>query len=411
MGVNHRTTVNKDCFLTSLLFLIFPLFSTPLIIRGMIQCKRWAFVLWSCFMGLLGILYPPVGDIYRYTLDFQMYKGLDWDSFLYAISFKFDYLLSFISYIVGLVDINFDVVRFLFNFLGYYIFSIICLDIIQNNSFLRTNRKSLIYAIFIFIYFNIIAFLWRFGLASALFTYGAYKIIYKSNKSGWLFVILSVFCHVSFCVFVIGLIFNKFCRLKKWGVIVLCLCTLFIDGQSLLYLFSFLPIDFVNRFSVYIDGYYATEYIGEHSLRYQIFTFLSSSIAYIACLCYILTYNNQNRASSIVTITNTILIITCIALPFDVIRTRFLAVLLIFIKMNLLYFYDSSRRSKLYLMILFISIMIGNGMNLWSTRRQIMVGDYEKLLYCSTPQILFHTYNETWINTNVLPDGSMSRID
>ncbi len=407
----RKSTISSDCILTSILFIIFPLFSTPLIIKGMIQCKKWAFFLWACFMGLLGILYPPVGDIYKYTLDFQTYKGLDWNSFLYFISFKFDYLLSFVSYAIGIIDLNFDLSRFIYNFIGYLILGNICLDIIGNNNSIKGNRSAIIYTIFIFIHFNIITYLWRFGLSTAFFAYGAYFIVYKNNKKGWFYISLSVLSHFSFIIFAIGLLFYRLFKLKKWSIAILCICTLFIDSRVASLLFQYLPISIIEQYSGYIDGYYANEYVKDHSFRYQLYIFLTNSITYVAILIYLITYKNRKRNDGVISLTNTILVIACLSLPFDTLRTRFLAVLLLFIKMSVLYFYDYSKRSKLYLKILCLAVIFGNCMSVWSIRRQIEISDYSILLYSTAPQIICHTYDNKWINTHILPNGDISVIN
>lgn len=116
-------------------FILFPLYTLPWIVQGMMRLEKWAFVLWAFFMGLVGILYPPVGDIYQYTKDFYIYEGCSWEFFLELLSLKFDFLLPLLSYFIGLIGWNFDISRFIYNFLSYLILGTIFLDIVRNNCF------------------------------------------------------------------------------------------------------------------------------------------------------------------------------------------------------------------------------------------------------------------------------------
>lgn len=392
-------------------FLFFPLYTIPWIIQGMIRLERGAFVFWACFMGLIGILYPPVGDVYQYTKDFYLYKDCSWDYFLELLSFKFDYLLPFLSYFIGLIGWHFDITRFIYNFFSYLILGVIFLDIVKNNHFLRENKKVLIYALGTFITFSFITYLWRFGFSSALFVYGCYLLVYKSKRIGWIYVVLSVLNHVSFLLFVVILLLQQlgFFKFHKWVVAILCLCSLFLDGSILSSFLPYLPTDIVNRFGSYIDGYYATDYFADHSWKYQLQVFLSSSITYVAVIAYILTY--KERKDKRVSLTNAIFLIACLSLPFDTMRLRFLAVLLLFIKMCYLVKYDGEKKKLCYLKIMFFFVMLGNVVNIWGARRQIDVSDYELLFYYTTPQIILHTYSAQWIERNVTSEGDIVKVD
>ena len=281
-----------------------------------------------CLMGLVGILYPPVGDTYQYTKDFYLYKDCSWDYFLELLSLKFDFLLSFLSYFIGLIGWNFDISRFIYNFLSYLILSVIFLDIVRNNISLRANKRVVVYALGSFITFSFITYLWRFGFSTALFAYGSYLLVYKSKRKGWIFVILSILNHISFLVFTIGLLVQQMgaLRLRKWVVVVLCLCSLFLNSSVFTSILPYMPTDIVQRFGSYVDGYYATDYFADGSWKYQLHFFLTNSITYVAIIIYVLIYKgNKNKREAI---TNAVLILACLSLPFDTMRMRFLAVLL-----------------------------------------------------------------------------------
>lgn len=197
-------------------------------------------------------------------------------------------------------------------------------------------------------------------------------------------------------------------RLRKW-VVVLCLCSLFLNSSVFTSILPYMPTDIVQRFGSYVDGYYATDYFADGSWKYQLHFFLTNSITYVAIIIYVLIYKgNKNKREAI---TNAILILACLSLPFDTMRMRFLAVLLFFIKMFFLTQYDGRKKSLSYIKVMFFCVMMGNALNIWGARRQIEISDYKLLLYNTMPQIMFHTYTDQWIDKNVTSEGDISKIN
>ena len=284
------------------------------------------------------------------------------------------------------------------------------MDIVRNNISLRANKRVVVYALGSFITFSFITYLWRFGFSTALFAYGSYLLVYKSKRKGWIFVILSILNHISFLVFTIGLLVQQMgaLRLRKWVVVVLCLCSLFLNSSVFTSILPYMPTDIVQRFGSYVDGYYATDYFTDGSWKYQLQIFLTNSITYVAIIIYVLIYRGNNN--KIEAITNAILILACLSLPFDTMRMRFLAVLLFFIKMFFLTQYDGRKKSLSYIKVMFFCVMMGNALNIWGARRQIEISDYKLLLYNTMPQIMFHTYTDQWIDKNVTSEGDVVKI-
>ena len=85
---------------------------------------------------------------------------------------------------------------------------------------------------------------------------------------------------------------------------------------------------------------------------------------------------------------------------------RFLAVLLLFIKIVFLWRYDGAKWKRLGLKCMFWCMMIGNLMSIWSMRRQLALGDFSMLLYASSYSVISHTYTEEWMNAHVYEDGT-----
>ena len=406
-----KYTIQKQTFIIYFLFFLFPLYTVPWILKSMLAGKKVAFILWAVFMGLLGILYPPIGDVYQYTKDYLLYKDCSWNYFLELVAFKFDYVLSFLSFLIGKIGLNFEVYRFLYNFIGYYLLGSLYLDIFSKKEISLYNKFDKYYLLGFFIAFNIITFLWRFGFSSILFVYGCYLLVYLHKRIGWIYVLISALNHFSFFLFLIVLCLQqlRFFRFRKGTVMVICILSLFINGNTIAIILPYLPLNIVQRYSIYLDGYYATEYFADHSWKYQLQVFLNSFVTYVACFFYVLTYKNKDK--NILSITNAILCLACLSLPFDTMRMRFLALLLLFIKLSFLWYYDGSQLKANALRIMFWCVMMGNLINLWGIRRQLDVSEMPRIFYSNVFQVFSYTYDEKWINKNVSSDGGILQID
>lgn len=407
---NCSIKISKEATITTLIFIVLPLYSVPFIIYGMWKRKKWAFTLWAIFIGLLGILFPPVADLYRYTMDYELYKGLDWNTFVIIASIKRDLMLPIISYFIGNLELNFDLYRLLYNFLGYYLLGLIYLDIVNRNINLQ-KKKVLIYALGFFISFNIAIYCYRYFLSAIFFLYGAYQIVYKKKKYGWIFIVLAVFNHLSYIVQTVALILQRmhFFKFSKRLVIFLFIISFFIDSSIITYIFNQLPSNFVSSYVDYVEGQWAGDYLEEHSWRYKLQLFINNLIIYFCAIIYILQYNKCNKKYS--SLPNAMILLATVTTPFVTISLRFLAVAMYFIKVHLLTIYDGSLSFYKYLKIMFWLTMITNLMGLWGYRRQIYISDYHMLLYSSSIHILRHTYDSNWMNENISDDGDMLKVN
>ena len=407
---NYCIKVSQEATITTLVFIVLPLYSVPFIINGMWKRKKWAFTLWALFMGLLGILFPPAADFYRYTMDYELYKGLDWNTFIVIASIKRDLMLPIISYFIGNLGLNFDLYRLLYNFIGYYLLGLIYLDIVNRNINLQ-KKKVLIYALGFFISFNISAFCHRYFLSAIFFLYGAYQIVYKEKKYGWIFIVLALFNHLSYIVQTVALILQRmhFFKFGKKLIIFLFVISFFIDESIITYIFNQLPSNFVSSYIDYVEGQWAGDFLEEHSLRYKLQLFINNLIIYFCAFIYILQYNKCDRKYT--SLPNAMILLATVTSPFVTISFRFLTVAMYFIKVHLLTIYDGSLNFYKHLKIMFWLTMITNIMGLWGSRRQFYISDYHILLYSSSVQILNHTYDSNWINENISEDGGMLKIN
>lgn len=407
----HKFKFKKSKESIIILFLIFPFYALPFILINMYKRQKWAFVLWAIFMGLIGILWPPTGDLYRYTEDYYLYKDLNFEDFIFLLGFKFDYFLSFITYSLGYFDLNFDLSRFLYNFIGYLLLGNLYLKIINKNPFLQTS-KYLLLSLVIFMTFSISSYLFRFGLSSILFIYGAYKIVYEQNNGGLIYLLLAIFNHASFIILFIGFLFYKlgFFRFAQKTIVILIFIALFVDSEFVINFFYSLslPIEIVNKYSDYLDGKWAGDYLTEKSWKYQLMHFVLNCFSYIYIIGYILLYKEGCDRTK--RITNMLLFVCLITLPFVTIHGRFLGILSLLCKIYILDNFKNRLIEKKMLKLLFLTVTISTLMGIWSQRKELSISDISKLAYQSTFQIITHSYNEKWIDKNISSDGDMVKF-
>ena len=395
--------ISYNCLLGWLGMIISPILSLPFAIVGMIGLKKWGFVLWAFFMGLLGILYPPTGDIYRYYIDFKTISHISGSDFLLFLSFRFDYLLSIIEYILSRLGIPFDFYKFIYNFICYYILGILYLKIIYHYG----NKASInlrIIVLLTIITFSISNFLFRFDFSKILFIYGCYLIFFDNNKKGWLYLIISCLNHLSMTVLLVFIILAKlkFFSFSKKILIAICICCLLLDAQLATSLLSFLPINIVDRYAVYLDGYWAKDFIQDHSILFRLQRYSSIAFTYILMLIYIMIYDKKHIKYE--NFVNALILVTCISSPFITVFYRFSSVLFLAVKFYFLRTFNFTKRSFNYLYIIMSLTILLNFMNLWSSRRQLSISEIYNIVL-PAPCILSFSYTDDWISNNVFENG------
>ncbi len=398
-----RLNISKTGGVAILLFLFLPITALPLIIDGMLKRKKWGFVLFACFMGLLGMLIPPTGDFYRYTTTYFDLIGSDWSYLKFRLLLSNDWLLTLMSYGCAKSGIHFDLVRFFYNAVGYYILSLIYLDLYKYNpSLLRC--KSWI-ALGAFMSFSLTFLLFRYGFSMALFLGGSYLVIYRNQNIGWLLCILAFINHFTYLIFIVILFFAKIQIFKfpKWLVISFFFLCYGLDSSIVISLFKFLPIDIVNQYSVYLDGYWAGDFLQDHSWRYRIMIFIGNAVSLALAVIYILMYDTKHLKTE--NLTNGVLLISVLASPFATIAIRFAMVLLWVNKIQVFSMFKPTIKYYMYLKIVFLLTMLTNITGLWSIRRQLSVSDLSMIVYSPTPILLNHTYSQKWIDQHVFKDG------
>ena len=391
--------------------LFYPLYALPWIFKGMIRNEKWAFIMFSFFMGLFAILYPPVGDFHQYTMKAATYSMLSWNQFIAIITLKLDFLLYITGYLLDKINVPFDFTRFLYNFFGYILIGALYRDLRLNNPILN-DKKYRLKSLIVFVSFSLVENLFRFGFSTQLFMYGAYLVVFRENKKGWIFVVLSVFNHFSFLIFAVSLLVFKVFHIhfSRKFIIFIGVTAALLSGDLFMDIFKMLPLptDIVEHYSYYLDGYYAKDWQDELTWKEQLANMISSCIMYIMVLVYILLYSDENKKVTI--LTNSLMLLSFITLPFTVINGRFMGVMAYSIKV---FYLNNFKNIKLFnktLNMLLVLSVLSILMGFWNCRRQLSISRESQLVYTPSLLILTNTYDMKWIISNIDDEGGFLRI-
>lgn len=390
---------------------IFPLYSLPWVVIRMSRLEKSAFVQFAFFMGLVGMLYPPAGDMAKYYRDYVTYQGLDFNEFLILALLNLDYSLSFLLYGLTILNIPCDISRFIFNSLGIFLLGRVYLQLVLDNAALQ-NKKVRIYALIAFAVFSISSSLYRFGLATNLFIYGAYYIQYKDKNRYWFFIILSILTHFTFIIFAGALLLNKYwpLRIKSRFVYYFLLFFLLFGIFNVGVMFDVTGFSgaVFERYKGYLDTADSGQYAKGFSLKYLLWLGFSNFIV-IVCYWFFMKFRKGDIRER--SYNNYLIVLTCIVSPFSVVFGRFLGLLGCFLKYYFFRSYTNTTSMRRYLSLLLCLTIILDGMNLWAQRREISVSDMSLLFAGTSYSVLTHQYTDNWFSRNITELGEVIKYE
>ncbi len=210
------TTNTSNRFYIYLIFLLSPIFS---VILAAIRYKEvWAKnVIWlfGGYFGFTFVIGNAKSDVNRYKEQFESFISLrtTFSQFTYDIIYgrdaELDFLQPLISYVVSQFTDNFRYALLVFGFIFAFFLSRNIWNVL---SFAKGRLK--IYSIFFIIVFSFIYAIWdinvlRFSLAAHIFFYGAFNLLAKEKKWGWIFMAISPLMHFTFGMPLIALFLYK----------------------------------------------------------------------------------------------------------------------------------------------------------------------------------------------------------
>lgn len=394
---------NSNFLIISILFFIYPILALPFILKEVKNNAKYAYFYLSIFMGYVGMLYPPIGDYYRYVQDFNIYSTLSFSELCIFFAIKTDFLMPVVFWVLGKVGFSPDFTRFLYNFIGYYLLFSIFRSITWNDS--NNNRRFFLFLL-LMLYVSFRLFLTRFGLSTVIFMYGVYNVFYD-RKQGWMFLLLSAFHHFSFIV-PIGMVVVarslNFEGNKKLTLILLFISLVFVSDiiSPILNMISSKSV-IVEHIFYYVDGYYASEYYEDHSFKFRLMTLFNRMAYFIPLVYFYFNFQKSKFAGFI----NCLMLLLVVVAPFKGITGRFEGVTQMVLLFYVIEHFYSEKvaYSKIFRKILLFVGLFICFVNIWGSRRELSLSQESNLLlptYC----IIKSEFSDTWLDRNVNDDGS-----
>lgn len=398
---NNYLTKNNKIIIFGL-FLLYPLGALPFIILEIYNRKKYACTLLAIFWGMVGMLYAPNGDLYRYYSDYFTYSDLDYSEFrlMMLLQAKIDLGLPYLQWIFSKIGIPNDIIVFLFVFIGTYCLLSIIYDCL--NEYSKNKQRTFIIFIILFLIYSFLGLYFRYGFGSAIFTYGCHLIFNKKNKWGWSVMILSILFHFSMIIFLVLLIFIKTTNIKLGKNIFLIFSIVSFFFSSDIISDIVLNVGFSqniqSKILEYTEGYWASEWLKDRSIGSLIMSYFS---VFSKIVIYYIIYKTY-RKDTFHTFLSAIIIIITIVAPFATIKSRFewtfnflniMAIIPGILNDKIFNFYKRRLLICFLLIIGFVNTFSG-----FVFRRFIIpLSDEKELLYNSSFGILTHKYTYEWL--------------
>lgn len=395
----RRYSINQsNKIIIIVLFIIYPLGSLPLILWEIYNKRKYAYVLFSIFVGLSGMLYAPNGDLYRYYEDYYNYANLSFDEFnlILIIQANLDFGLPYIQFLFSKIGISNDIIVFLCIGLGTLYTLLITFDYTQQLS----KNNSFIIFIFVCLFITFWSYYFRYGFASILFAYGIHLINYRESKAGWTYIVLSPLFHFGLIVFVIiyNLIYLLKYNLSRKYFLIFAITSLLFTGDiisELLLSYAFPPA-ISGKIAAYTEGYWANEWLNDRSIGSILLNYVDIIIRIVV---YYIIFRNFKR-NNVYTLLTVMLVLITIAGPFAIVAGRFNWTFNI-VSLNVIipilckkYRLLAANSISVLLYIMCIISTIGT----FSMRRYIIpVSREDLLLKSSSIGIITHRYDDKWL--------------
>lgn len=388
-------------------FIIYPFAALPLIFVEIYNKKYYALNYLAVFMGLLGYLWIPSGDLSRWQSEYLILKDLSFENFLSIRSL--DFVTNYIMFFFGKLNLNFEFVRFTLCIISYLIYFKIYLDIIKENKDLGESKRYSFLAFLMFFFFlRFTGFLTgvRFTFAMSFCFYGVYRVIYKDDKKGWFLLLFSAFTHFSMWLIVFIAILVKLISIKinRTMFVLFIITGLFLSTTLVQILINLLPLDDAIKgyLKAYTDGYFAKEEYLSHSLLFRISKLLSYCALYPAVI-YILYKKNYFSFFSIFII---IVIFLSFMTGMDSVYARYAFLGVIFFVMAFLLKFKKGFENYAFYFFFFLSFLTYST-SFYSLKRELEFGNQYRILFSPLPLVFFSTYDAKWIESNIYDDGSI----
>lgn len=412
-NMRNNKVLYSNTFFVIIVFILSPALSFPLLIWQIYHEKKYAFICLAILLGLWSFLMAPIGDMYRYSMDYYLYENLTFDQFKSMLLIKNDYLLSFTMYTLSYFGIPPDYSRFLYVTVGSLCI-LFLLYRICNGIFLSEEKNArFVLFIILFLNFKFSSLSFRFAFSSVLYLLGGIYLLVENKKKGYIILFIAVLNHISFIIFILPLLFTSVC--KKFGskpaTLILIILIFTFSGTFVNDILLYLAPNsgLIKHALYYTDGVWSGQFLEDHSIGYRILGIINSIPCYICYFIFYYIFRRNAWSRWIVAL----LLLVVITAPYVVLKARCQSVAflpIIFYIMCHIKEISVKIKNKI-LLIMLVSGVIYTGANLWGTRRELSMSQEQKLLTTNIIEILNHSYDYNWLKENVNEDGSPAKIN
>lgn len=405
MMKNIQFDYNKSFFCLAFAFFICPLFSFPFIMYSVLKKHFFACDLLALFMGCCSVLWPPTADLYRHNMLYFEFHRMNVSQFFDYIETTPDFLYYLLSYLLSKVNINFEVIRFIFVFIAYKMSFRIYFDCMSRNKNIYEYHKMFFLIFYLSVPFFTITQGLRYGMALSFFAYGAYFYL-SYDKIKWLiFVIIA--CLIHFSVFpVLAILLLARCGFNITAIrilLIIVVSVIFLRETALTSLIDLLPIDDLLKVRIghYVEGYWSGEFLDEFSIENKISRFLEHCAMYPLLLTsFWLDENKYNQFTKI--------LIAVVCICYLISFTMFFRISLLFVSVALCAFAIEFKQKKwniIVLKMIFLSCFLSFFSQIYKYRREMTISR-EYLLVLPMPVLLINTFDYQWVVNNVDHSGA-----
>lgn len=403
-----RLVISIEAIIVIAIFLAFPLYATPFIFKGIMERKKWAIVLGIILVGFLGILYPPYGDIYRYTDDFATIKNLDWDEFKLFLLLKQDVFLPILSYIFGRIGLYAEHTRFVFVAISYLLYFLMFYYETKGSNTI----KDRLYCYILIVPLMFSGTLFRFGFATAFFSFGVYLYLLIKDIRGLIFLAFAVLIHFTFFPLVILVLIcqKQLFNLSYKYFSMLCILLLFSNwipiAENLIHLF--LPAEYLNHYDSYISGGESADITtGYSSSQLLVFVYRRFSLILAMLLCCFY-YKRNKEPSRIKCFLNLLILLLIASGSIPILFNRFLNVFNTIIIITIAH-HRKDINQPLLLQLVVWSIILSAIFSFWQFRFVVLFSQFDAFVNSNFYDLFTFEYDERWINANVDSEGTLIR--
>ena len=277
--------ISRKKLLSGLVFCISPIAGLIVLLHKINRDSfNLLYILLSLFFALMVLKNPPLYDLIRYLELF--------DSSGVSIGLELHNYLSFqiISSIFKILDIPFYFLPSLFVFFIMY-FHLKAIGVVYDY-YNWSIKKQLILIFGLVILLNPIfaSTVLRAYMASGLFMYGTFLIIFSEKKRGYLYVGMSILFHLSFAYLVLFFLVSRVIKIEKTVAFIVSCFAITISLVFISYLIDLIPFELVKiQFSNYLTDNNTGADAGAGNFQAVIINCIIVLTHILLCLIYFLT--------------------------------------------------------------------------------------------------------------------------